>query len=1171
MLVSYAVQAQSFPGCPSVDAGPDQDICPGNCVTLTAEPVGGAETSSYIYDPIPYTPFSYNTGTQVLNNTDDIWSDVIALPFNFCFYGDIYNQFTIGSNGLISFDLTYANNFNQWVIANGIPGNIDALNSIMSPFHDIDPGVGGQIFYDIIGIAPCRAAVVSWYDVPMFDCNNLIATQQLVIYETTNVIDIYVQDKPICTSWNAAAAIMGIQDATGTQSLVINNYNFPTVWTNTNEAWRISPDGIPNYAVSWYDDAGVEIATGITATICPDTPGEYFVEANYSGCNAAVGVTDSLMITFQGLGALVISGDTSICNGTSTTLSATTGYTTYDWTTPSGSTDTGQSISATETGVYIVSVSDNSGCIGTASVNVNLSPFLTLNETITDVTCAGGSDGSIIMDAPGSTAPLTYVWDNGIGNVATASNLSAGTYNVTITDADGCAGEGTYIINEPAAVTLSVASATDPTCAGDTDGEIIVTPGGGIAPYMYSIDGGITMLPDSTFGGLDEGTYTISVFDNNNCPTSVDVTLNNPQPLLASVNTYDVSCNGNNDGAAAISPIGGVMPYTYQWDNGVTTDSIGGLGAATYLVTVTDANLCAVIYTVNISEASSLNWSFTSLDVNCNTGNDGSITLNAAGGTPAYQYSIDNGTTLQNDNEFNGLTAGTYYIFIADANNCTVADSVIITEPSEIVLMTSSTQQTCVGDDGTATVVVSGGVGTYTYEWLSDGQTTDVVTGLAAGDYQVVVTDGNACAITTTINVPASPIPTATATTIDVGCNGGNDGTATVTANGGTPPYNYLWDANAGSQTTDITTGLSQGTYSVVVTDSISCTVEVTVTIDEPATLALSLSGENPLCAGDNTGAASVSISGGTTAYTIIWSDADNQSTNTATGLAAGTYTVSVTDANGCFISDNITLTEPAQPLVLSASGNPVDCYGDGDGSINVSASGGIPPYSYSLDNEYYNGSNLIIGMEAGTYTVYALDGNGCISEATAIVNEPQELLLDAGPDITLTYGDSTLLNTEVNTPGNYVYVWSSFSPDMNLSCTDCPTPLAQPIYDISYIVSATNENGCVAEDEVHVYINENQPIFVASAFTPNGDNANDYLFVQGGAAAERVEAFRIYDRWGELVFEARDTPLNQPDAGWNGNYRDSDMSGAVFVWYAEIRFIDGETLPYQGDCTLIR
>ncbi len=1171
LLSSTIVQTQNFPGCPAVDAGADQQICPGECVNLEAIPVGGAETSSYTYDVIPYAPFSYNTGTQVLNNTDDLWTGIVALPFNFCFYGNTYNQFTIGSNGLISFDLTYANGYNEWAIANGIPGNIDAYNSIMAPFHDIDPAVGGEIFYEIVGTAPCRAAVVSWYNVPMYDCNNLIATQQLVIYETTNVIDIYVESKPTCNSWNGAAAIMGIQNADGTQALVIDNYNFPTVWTNTNEAWRISPDGIPNYSVTWQDAAGVEIGTGTTITVCPSQPTEYTVLANYSGCMATVDVMDMVEVTFQGVGALNITGDTSICNGTSTTLTATTGYNTYDWTTPSGNGEIGESITATETGLYVLTVTDNSGCIGTTSVNVNLSPFLTLTESIINVSCTGDSDGSISIAAPGGAAPLTYQWDIGVGNVPTASNLAAGTYNVTVTDNDGCVGEGSYTVDEPTAVGVSIASTTNPACEGDTNGEIIVTPNGGTAPYTYSIDGGANTQPDSTFSGLADGIYTILVNDANNCPVSVNVTLEEPDALLASVTTTDVSCNGNDDGTASISPTGGTIPYTYQWDNGATTSNITGLAAGTILCTVTDANACSVIYTIIINESTLLNLSLSSVDVSCNGLAEGEITLSASGGVPTYEYSIDGGTTLQTANTFMGLTAGTYTVFVTDANSCTATDEITITEPAAITLMTNSIPQTCAGSDGEASVIVSGGVGGYTYEWQPGGATTDIITGLAAGNYTVSVTDANACLETIMVTVDPSPIPTATATSVGVSCNGGADGTATVLANGGTPPYTYLWDANTGNQTTDIASGLTQGDYTAIVTDSLSCTTQVTVTVDEPSPLTLNLSGVNPLCAGDATGSATVSVNGGTPGYTIVWSDAASQITNTAVNLTAGTYTVSVTDANNCFISEAITLTEPAEPLLVSAIGNPADCFGEDNGTINVSSTGGIPPYNYSLDNEYYNGSNIIVGLEAGTYTVYAQDGNGCISTTTSIVDEPQELIVDAGPDITLNYGDSTIIAVVVNAPGNYIYEWSSFSPDMNLSCTDCPNPQAQPTYDLTYNILVTNNNGCTAEDEVRIYIAETQAIFVANAFTPNGDNINDYLFVQGGSAAERVESFRIYDRWGELVFETTDVPLNQQDAGWDGVFRGQEMNGSVFSWYAEIRFIDGEILPYKGDCTLIR
>ncbi len=277
-LVVFVINIENLsaqaPGCPDIDAGSNQNLnCTNNCTTLVADIFETGSTNQYSVSSIPYAPpFPFTGGTQIFIGIDDRWTNVITLPFNFCFYGNVYNQLVIGTNGVASFDLSLANNFCQWNFTTSIPtpgpppGGI-YNNSINGAYHDIDPEVTGFSFlppffipnpaninYAVLGAAPCRTFVINWSNVPHYTCNSLQTTQQVVLYETTNVVEVYIQSKPTCNSWNSGNAVIGLQNANGTQGITPPGRNTGN-WSANNEAWRFTPNGAPNWSVTWYDDA----------------------------------------------------------------------------------------------------------------------------------------------------------------------------------------------------------------------------------------------------------------------------------------------------------------------------------------------------------------------------------------------------------------------------------------------------------------------------------------------------------------------------------------------------------------------------------------------------------------------------------------------------------------------------------------------------------------------------------------------------------------------------------------------------------------------------------------------------------------------------------------------------------------------------------------------------
>ncbi|MEM0996837.1 MAG: gliding motility-associated C-terminal domain-containing protein [Bacteroidota bacterium] len=599
-LTSLSAIAQGV-SCPAVTAVPDTSInCSSPCVQLQATPVSGFETTTYQAQQIPYNPYPYNQGTSVLLNIDDTWSSIIPIPFNFCFYGTSYNQLVIGSNGLVSFDLTQAGGYCPWPINAGIPSNANPTNCIMGPFHDIDPSINGTIRWAVYGSAPCRVFVVSFDDCAMFDCNNLQATQQIVLYETTNVIETYVENKPTCTSWNAGAAIHGIQDAAGNQATVVPGRNFPTQWTVTNDAWAFIPDGVQNYNVRWYEvgNPANTIATTDTVTVCPATSTEYVAEVTYTNCDAStVVVTDTASIVLSGTGSFTVAtaATPASCfnstDGTATATPAGSGPFVYQWSTaPPQTTSTATNLAP---GSYSVTVSDTSGCSIVQQVSVGSPPPLVLTTTTTDVLCAGDADGTASVSALGGFGSYTYDWGNAL-NSATVSGLSGGSYTVTVTDGNNCSATATAIISEPAPLTAT-AQATDIVCAGGNNGTLEAVPAGGTPPYTYAWPSG---PGPQTIAGLSAGTYEVTVTDANGCTTTAQTEIVEPAELVVTIAGTDEICRGEEAPLNAVIT-GGAAPYSYQWVS--IPNSINDTNAAiaprpfnssTYVLQITDANGC---------------------------------------------------------------------------------------------------------------------------------------------------------------------------------------------------------------------------------------------------------------------------------------------------------------------------------------------------------------------------------------------------------------------------------------------------------------------------------------------------------------------------------------------------------------------------------------------------
>ncbi len=658
-----------------------------------------------------------------------------------------------------------------------------------------------------------------------------------------------------------------------------------------------------------------------------------------------------------------------------------------------------------------------------ASITVYEPDVLTIDtQGAADATCNGADDGTISISVSGGTPTYYYSLDGGLtytANGGAFTGLSPGSYHVAVRDYHGCSVLGdTLIIDEPPPVTVSIAGITDVSCHGGSDGAVTLSAADGVAPYLYSLDGGITFLDNGgTFSGLSAGTYATAARDAHGCTgTGPDAVVGEPPPVTLTVDTVvAVSCHGGSDGEIHMTGGSGVAPYTYSIDGGTTFLDNGGtftgLTAGSYAVAVQDAHGCISSGgTVTVTEPAALTVTTGVTDVTCHGAGDGMVTLTAAGGTAPYTYSLDGGTTfLDNGGVFTGLAPGTYDPAVRDAHGCTAATAtVLVQEPAALTLTAAAPDVTCHGaGDGLLTLTAAGGTASYLYS--IDGGTTfldngGVFTGLAPGTYDPAVRDARGCTTagaTLLISEPAALTLSATAT--GVTCHGGADGTVTLTAGGGTSPYEYSLDG--GTTFVDnggLFTGLAAGSYTPVVRDAHGCLLGgAAVTVAEPSLLTVTAAVTDVTCHGAADGAITLTAAGGTAPYTYSIDGGvtflDNSGVFTA--LAPGSYDPAVRDAHGCAVAGATVLVSEPAALTLTATAEDITCHGAGDGRITLTPAGGTAPYTFSIDGgtTFLDNGGAFTALAAGSYDPAVRDAHGCTTAAaTVLISEPAALVVDS-------------------------------------------------------------------------------------------------------------------------------------------------------------------------------
>ncbi len=597
-------------------------------------------------------------------------------------------------------------------------------------------------------------------------------------------------------------------------------------------------------------------------------------------------------------------------------------------------------------------------------------------------------------------------------------------------------------------------ASTNILCYGDSSGTASVSVITGLAPYTYLWSQGGTT---DSISRISAGLYTCSISDANGCTIIDSVIVAQPSAQLACNIPLDsnILCGNGNTGSVTAIPSGGTGPYSYTWSpGGATTASIGSLSAGTYSVIVKDANGCLKTDTVSIIQSPLMNCTTSGTNVICYNSNTGSATANASGGVGPYTYLWSPGgqTTATASN----LSAGVYTVTVKGANGCTTMDTITIFQPANgLTCTTNITNILCHGDTaGSATVTATGGTGIYTYLWSPGGETTSAISNLSAGTYSITIGDGSGCTATATavITQPVSAINCSIPNVNGILCNGATTGTASANVSGGTPNYTYTWSPSGA--TTSSISNLSAGSYSITVKDANGCLITDTITIFQSPLLTCNIpTFNNVLCAGSNTGSATASPSGGLSPYTYSWSPG-GETTASISNLSAGTYTVTVSGANGCPTTAAVTISEPSLLAAGIISSTNVLCNGGTTGSAVSSSSGGSSPYTYNWTG---GGTTATVSnLSAGTYTLTVTDANGCETTDMVTITQPSSLrcsiptFSNTGCETQDTNGSATATGSGGTLP--YTYSWS---PGGETGAT------VNKLSAGTYTVTVTDANGC--------------------------------------------------------------------------------------------------------------
>ena len=827
-------------------------------------------------------------------------------------------------------------------------------------------------------------------------------------------------------------------------------------------------------------------------------------------------------------------------------------------------------------GYHHVTITDENNCNKLDSVEIYEPPYsVSLDSLITsDITCYSANNGSITVYASGGIG-IEYIKSDGLNNLRQPSNIfnsiAPNQYTIYAVDFKGCIDSATILMTQPDSLYIDTTIFSHVQCFGLHNGSIqTISAMGGTGIYHYSVNGGLLYPNTGYFNNYSAGTYTVEVFDENNCVAQDIIIIDEPPVLSVNIttslwNNYEIQCHGDNSGTANFVISGGAAPYTKTCvENGDTlasslSSTISSLNAGTYNFIVQDNYGCVYLENITYNEPDTILHSFVATHVTCDGWNNGSLTDVVSGGVgnpTTYSYLWNTGDTTYS---LNNLSVGSYEMTVTDENGCSNSDFAIINDTTKLVASIDSalsSHVTCYDYcDGLIALDITGGIPNvnpngslvYSYQWNDTLQQTTVnAVGLCVNNntnttlYSCVISDAQGCYDTVEFNLtqPEELVVTASISS-PIACFGDSDGKLVASAQGGNTiaPYNYLWNNGVLTSVNDL---VIAGSYVVVATDDKGCTDTTEILLTEPTVLSVSVVENDESCYGFNDGEITASVTGGTPepgippTYFYLWDDINAQTTATASSLSPNIYSVTVTDLNGCTVtSQTVNISGPTNELVVNADSTDETCLLD-DGSAQVFVLGGVPNYSFSWTGPagYTNSTASISALSPGVYTVNVIDDNGCEVSSTTTVNGVRNILLPGNLsllDTTICLGTTITLDVQQKSGLSYLWDDASTLADRVVTPTEAinnyyltiTDPNCLNSYSVEAIVRVTYVNTMMssnpsAESGSNPTIKLNDEITLSS----DNNNCDSYLW-SNGEAYSSISVVPTQSQWYSVMVDS--------------------------------------------------
>lgn len=809
------------------------------------------------------------------------------------------------------------------------------------------------------------------------------------------------------------------------------------IWTVPSGAIIVSGQGSPEISVNWSNVVG---STGLIcvrkSNDCGEGP-EYCVN------------------TFLKSISVSATAASPVCTGSTLKLFGN-GGTSYKWSGPNGFMSESENpiinnINSTNSGTYTVTVTNAEGCFATAQVSVSVGTAPTSTAIVYNASC-GSPNGFIDLSVSGGTTPYQYLWSDG-KTFQDNFGLAKGNYNVTVTGNNGCTATRATSVGEVNGPSI-VLTPNSISCFGASTGNINASLSGGTTPYTYYWSNGSTT---QNLSNVKAGQYSVTVVDFYGCADVETATITQSNAIKVDRLTSNVSCFGNTGAAIDLTVTGGQSPYTYLWNNGLTSQDRTNLSAGNYIVTVTDGLGCTQVHNYTISQPSApLQLSLFSTPTTCDDLINGVLNLTVTGGTVPYSYtwsSTDHPSFSASTQHLANLDDGDYTVIVTDQNGCTSSSTTSVSLPESIVLAFNKKDLNCYkSSNGFIDLTVTGGNPSYTYLW-SNGSTDEDLSYIQAGNYSVTVIDGNGCQRSSSIIVNEPSDITANAVVGHLTCSEGAGGSIDLTISGGTSPYQYQWSNGA---TTQDVTDLFSGNHSVTITDANSCYRISAYNVESGVPFITNEFVTNVSCSGGSDGVIDFTVKGGAEPYTFIWSN--GATTEDINNLSEGAYQVTFTDANLCSSSSLIIVGQPNQMTLLAQSSDQ-SCEQSVDGSITLSVYGGIEPYKYEWSNGF--STQHLQNINQGSYQVTVTDYHGCTSVASASVFNPEKITI--GGSVTPNCPNMSNGSIQISISGGsapYQYQWA----DSGLNAST-----RSNLSGSLYYLTVSDVNGCSATSSFNV------------------------------------------------------------------------------------------------------